>query len=482
MTMPVAYIRRSVARAGDPGDVSRDFQTTTVRSLANGDGPTLHIIDGDWGRSAAGEKTDKRLAFLGLLSAVERGEVSTLYAYSTDRLARSVRWAAQLLDACEAAGTTIVTSEGRFAPGDDMARQMFHFQAMQNEGALRQMTAKSTATAGKRKERGDVMGRAPYGYIHKMVDGVSTLVPRDGESPATVVEAFKVAGAYNKAAKLLNGPKGLPVVDESGETLGTGYGLPTRFEGRRWDPTTVRHVVMKHAPELAPVHTRRGATTRSTRLFAGLLRCPHADLHPNTPVLTSSVAKYAAKGTTYSARYYCRVANFDQSHPRPYIVAESKILPWAMETMKRDAKPRLRAATRGKAPDPGATLDALDERRERFIEMRADGVITREELKRRLDAIDAEMPALELGRRAGSVLSRMVAEREGIDWAGDPAEVNATLRNLLHHIELDAATMLPIRAVWNVGEGPWDEAKRAEYEAEPNDVSGSARTTTEPSS
>src|SRR5829696_1966939 len=94
---PVAYIRRSVARTGDPGDVSRDFQTDKVRSLAAADGLGLRIIDGDWGRSASTDKTDKRLAFLELLAAVERGEVSTIYAYSTDRLARSVQWAARLL-------------------------------------------------------------------------------------------------------------------------------------------------------------------------------------------------------------------------------------------------------------------------------------------------------------------------------------------------------------------------------------------------
>jgi hypothetical protein len=96
--------------------------------------------------------------------------------------------------------------------------------------------------------------------------------------------------------------------------------------------------------------------------------------------------------------------------------------------------------------------------------MRADGVISRDELKRRLDAIDAEMPALELGRRAVSVLSRMVAEREGIDWDGDPAEVNAQLRNLWHHIELDPATMEPVKAVWNVGEEPWTAETREAWE------------------
>src|SRR4249919_3264528 len=123
---PVAYIRRS-ARSRDGGDVSKEFQTDTVRTLAGVYGPTLRIIDQDWGKSAATDKTDQRLAFLALLEAVEQGEVRALYAYSTDRLARSVEWAARLLNACRRAGTVIVTSEGRFEPDNAMTDQLFYF-------------------------------------------------------------------------------------------------------------------------------------------------------------------------------------------------------------------------------------------------------------------------------------------------------------------------------------------------------------------
>ncbi len=456
---PVAYIRRSVARSGDPGDVSRQFQTEKVRSLANGDGPTLQIIDGDWGRSAAGEKTDKRLAFLGLLAAVERGEVSTLYAYSTDRLARSVRWAAQLLDACEVAGTTIVTSEGRFAPGDDMARQMFHFQAMQNEGALRQMTTKSAAVAGKRKERGDRMGRAPYGYIHKMIDGVSKLVPREGEDPQAVVKAFKQAGTYNGAAMLLNAKPGEDVRYDDGSRVGTGFGLPTRFEGKSWDASTVRHVVQREAPELAPVATHRGSPARkSAHIFARLLRCPHWQQHPARPWLTIQTAPLY-KGRKYGSKYLCAVAHQEPAskHPRPYMVAESKILAWAKEATK-DIPRRIDVELASGEPSADAKLAALEDRRQRILQMFEDGDIDRDEKRRRMAAIDAELPALESSRRAvQSVLGRLpLFTPSGIDWDADPAVINAELRNIWQYVELDPATMLPVRAEWNIGESPED--------------------------
>lgn len=420
----VAYIRRSVARTGDPGDVSREFQIEKVRALANGDGPGLRIIDQDWGRSAATDKTDKRLAFLGLLEAVERGEVSTIYAYSTDRLARSVQWAARLLDASERAGTTIVTGEGRFAPGDDGARTLFQVLAVMNENALRNMTTKSKATATKRKERGDHVGRAPYGYRHAIVDGASKLVPREGEDPSHVVDAFVRAGSYLGAARTLN-----------------EEGFPTRFTGKAWDPSTVRHVVLRERPELVPVRTRRGATARPPRLFAGLLRCPHADEHPNTPGILTSMP------TKWGVRYYCRTAHYDPTHARPYIVSERTILAWARDEVARFGR-ELHVDYQDVQAGATATLAALEARRQRVVEAYIDGDIDRAEKTRRLAAIDAELPAVESTRR----VSRFTL-RGKVDWNADPATVNGELRNLWQYIEL-GADMQPVRAVYSPGMDP----------------------------
>ena len=132
-----AYIRRSLRSRSDPGDVSRDFQVDKVVELAGPDAANLDILDGDWGRSGATDKTAKRLDFLALLEAIERGEVTAVYAYASDRLARSVEWSARLLNACRRAGVPIVTSEGRFEPDNPMTDQLFYFQAMQNEGYCR---------------------------------------------------------------------------------------------------------------------------------------------------------------------------------------------------------------------------------------------------------------------------------------------------------------------------------------------------------
>ncbi len=467
--MPVAYIRRSVARRSDPGDVSREFQTARVRALANGDGPTLRIIDADWGRSAATDKTDKRLAFLALLDQIERGEVSTLYAFSADRLARSVRWAAQLLDGCQRAGTTIVTSEGRFAPGDAGAVMLFQMLAVMNENALRGMVEKSGQVASTRKARGDAMGRAPYGWRNEIVDADSPactcsnpprherhscLVRREDENPQVVMDAFRATGTYGETARLLNAAAGEIVTADDGRVIGVGIGLATRF-GKRWDPTVVRNVIRREAPDMIPPRPRRGAQTRATRMFAGLLQCPHVHLHPASP------APLTSQPTKFNPRYLCRVGRFDPAHPRPYIVSEAKVLDWARAEVARLGQ-RLDATY---ADDLNGTMaarvSALEAKRERILDMYADGDIDKAEKNRRLAAIDAEMPALQSTTRA----VQSFRLKGFVDWDADPAEVNARLRELWQRVELDPVTMLPVRAVWAPGLSPEEqEAKDAATE------------------
>src|SRR5664280_1140153 len=195
MSNPVAYIRRSVASRADPGDVSREFQTEAVRALANGDAARLVIIDRDWGRSAATDKTGRRLAFLALLDAIEAGDVSALYAYSTDRLARSVEWSARLLNACRRAGVPIVTREGRIEPGDAGAALLFNVLAAVNENALSGMEAKARASIGRRQARNVEAGRAPNAGMGRKAYGP--------ETTAAVLAAFDAAGSFLGATKAL---------------------------------------------------------------------------------------------------------------------------------------------------------------------------------------------------------------------------------------------------------------------------------------
>lgn len=387
MRRSVAYIRRSTKSRTDPGDLSREFQTETVRALAGGDA-NLAILDGDWGVSAAGEQTHRRLAFLDLLASIERGEVETLYAYATDRLARSVRWSAQLLDACELAGTTIVTSEGRFAPGDDMARSLFHFQAFSNESYSRQSKRKAAATRERRKARGDKLGQPFYGKL-------------EGEDLPAVIAAFERTGSLAGAARELN-----------------RLGVPSRRG--HWGRSSVHDILAREG--LVPKVGLRGGKHRMPHIFARLLRCHCGHF------LSGSLR---SGGVTH---YRCVRAETSIDHDRKS-VAEAVILRWAVREMARLTPP----------PEPVTLVDleaehhGLQARLERLRTAFIAGLLDEDAMHAEKAAIDDALTRLALQSQAVAV--------PRFEWNHPAYEVNLALRALWDHVQL-GPDLRPLHAVW----------------------------------
>ena len=381
----VAYIRRSARSRTDPGDLSREFQIEKVRELAGADGATLRIIDTDWGRSAATDKTDKRIASLALLEEVERGEVAVLYAYATDRLARSVEWSARLLNACRRAGTIIVTGEGRFEPDNALTDQLFYFAAMQNEGYSRQAQQKRNATVARQRARGDKLGPSFYGS-------------KPGESIAAVLAAFDEAGSAHGAAVLLN-----------------KRGIPTR-RGGSWTHASARQILMREGR--IPRYGTRGAKPHAPFAFYRLLRC-----HCGKMLSGARVTHQRGKPTPPRVLYRCINGSTDPEHGVKSI-AESKILPAAMAE-----------AARLRLPDAVETTTAdrertdLEAKRERIVDMYADGTIRdKAERDRRLAAVDDALSALD---------EKVIAfEVPAIDWSWTPEAINSVLRALWRRIDV----------------------------------------------
>lgn len=392
---PVAYIRRSSRSRNDPGDVSREFQVLEVRRLAGADVNRLEIRDADWGRSGSTDKTVKRLAFLAILDEVERGEVSALYAYATDRLARSVEWSARLLNACRRAGVPIVTSEGRFEPDNAMTDQLFYFQAMQNEGYSRQAAQKRRATVDRQKARGTRLGVAPYGAL-------------PGESIEAIVTAFNGAGSCYGAARILN-----------------KAGLRTR-RGAEWTSKVIGDVLRREGITYRR-RPRPGVKAHADWITFQLLTCPCG--HTMT-----SMDRRSPRVTCYKARQ-------DPSHPRPHGISEAKLLP----ALKAEAA-RLKItidAVEVAAHDERRRA-ALSAKRDRVLDMYADSVIDKSERTRRLGEIDDEMEALDAARTVIEVPS-------SVDWTRPPAAVNTVLRAIWERVEL-GPDMIPTRFVWRVPE------------------------------
>jgi DNA invertase Pin-like site-specific DNA recombinase len=416
---PTAYIRRSVASRADPGDVSREFQTEEVRRLAGADGPTLAIIDRDWGRSAATDKTGRRLAFLALLDAIEAGDVSALYAYSTDRLARSVEWSARLLNACRRAGVPIVTREGRIEPGDAGAALLFNVLAAVNENALSGMEAKARASIGRRQARNVEAGRAPNAGMGRK--------PYGPETTAAVLAAFDEAGSFLGATKALTAAGvpsylgGKPNPRENGGTYG-------------WNVMTVSRIVRRERPAMPKVG-RQGAAPRARRLFSGLLVCGA----PGCGQILSTMPRPGGR----QVGYYCRKAHNDPTHPRPYVVSERFLLPWIRDEI---ARLRIVDPLTGEPIDAvalattnAAQRDALAAEKARILRQNAKGYITDAELDAGMAAVAVELDRLGVAEAVVNV--------PPVDWTWPVPELNAYLRAIVSRVDL-GPDMRPVWAEW----------------------------------
>ncbi|MGD0863416.1 MAG: recombinase family protein [Candidatus Limnocylindrales bacterium] len=391
-----AYIRESEAdETTDKEGQLIDCRTVAAREKID---PAGLVIFDDWNRS--GSESAVRPAQERLLAEVKAGNVALIAARSIDRLMRSTVRMAEFYRLCDQHDTRIVTlREGEMRednPSQWIARQSI-MTAAEYESRVAKVRAR--AAVATKKRRGIPIGRPLYGS-------------QPGESVDAVIRAFEDAGSFLGTCKLLN-----------------ERGMKPRIG--RWNVRTVARIIRRERPDLVPLHPRQGARTRATRIFSSLLVCGCGDTLTSMP-------------RAGSVGYYCRRAHSNMAHPRPYVVSERKLLPWAREEIAHfrpvdengepfDSVLMGEASARERA--------ALDARRANIIDMREAGQIDRAETDRRLAAVTDALVAVAAQERVAAVPS--------IDWAGPVADVNEGLRSLLVRIELDA-NLLPIRAEWRV--------------------------------
>lgn len=129
--------------------------------------------------------------------------------------------------------------------------------------------------------------------------------------------------------------------------------------------------------------------------------------------------------------YRCGQREVDPTHPRPTGVSQGRILPWAMAEAARLRVPTELAEVR---EHDEARRTELAAKRERWLEMYAEGILDKAARDRRL------------------------AE---IDWSWEPKALNSVLTALWSHIQLDER-MRPLEAIWRVPEwrDPDDSGER----------------------
>lgn len=423
---PVAYVRRSTADDSNPGDVSREAQEAAVRALAARDGHNGELrLFVDWGRSADEEKEAKRAAFLAMLAAIERGEVSTVYAYALDRLYRSMRTFVRLTDAARARDVRIVTQREGVLGGDGspMARAFAEITAVFASLELNTIKARNQGAAKARRSRGDAMGQPPYGKrIVRDADGRAIKPIRwedDPERPlAPILKAYSQCGNVLATAKALSAA-GVP----------TPKGKVKPDGSPRWETTSLT-LILERAGVLPPRHHRR--LYAKSAYLAGLIRC-----HCHNGKVMTPDHEHVRTGTSY----YCHDGKLDgvAIHGHNW-VREAAILPAIRAEADRLRIP-FDAVALGQENE--TKRESLAERKRRVALAFADGALDEPTYREQLAAIESTVERLEAAAE--------IVEGVRLDWSAPVPVVNAALRAIFEYVQL-APDMTITEIRWRVPE------------------------------
>lgn len=410
------YLRRSVVDEDNPGFVSHKDQMTRCQDLARQHGSATPIVLEDWGRSGGEGLEHRRGGYQRLKDAIAGGGVRWVISYDLSRLSRSTRETLELVEHAQRHGARIHVGDlGVLDPDNPAATFTMTTMAAVNKMYRDNLSKRSREAAMRRKAEGLPVGRPPYGDL-------------PGEDAQRVIAAYHRAGSFLKAAQLLN--------DEPPETR-----LRTR-SGAEWGSTQVHRVVRRVEP--ASVATQKGIRSKGRNPLTGLCWCWCG-------------GRMQSHGGTWGDQLVCARGKAlpPDKHPRPVYVQVGLVLPWVKEEA---ARLRLPDAVRTQVADDEDERTRLLAKRERVVDMYADGTITsKADRDRRLADIDAEMAHL--------AVRREVIDVPEIDWTWAPGDINAVLRTIFERIDMEIVerpakekgrppirSLSPRSAVWNVPE------------------------------
>lgn len=403
MPRPVGYLRKS--KVTSDRHVSWEVQEQEVRELARRHGDDDVLILSDWSKSGRGSKVHLRPEYQRMRQMIEAGNVSAVYSYSLSRLTRSAKDFIALAELCRDRGVPVrFAKEGIALDYSTIGgKLMAQILAAVAEAEADWGAERSADAVGVRRDRGDYLGMAPYGW---KVAG-ARLIENPAESIAPIEAAFRKAGSSFGAARILNED-----------------GLRTR-RGALWSSKVVGDVLAR-AGVVSARRRAPGVKPAADWTFYRLLVCPCGN------VMTAMDKR--------SARYTCYRGRHVPGHPTPYSIAESKLASAIRAEADRLRPPEM---AEDHARDDGRRA-AIHARRERVLDMYESGVIDKAERGRRLGKVADDMEKLD----SETVI---VDVPDGVPWDRPRRVVNGVLRALFDRIEL-GPDLMPVRYVWRVPE------------------------------
>jgi len=368
------YLRKSSVR-DLATETAIETQEREVKALAARFGDTDIILRSDWDVSGAGKYTKKRTGYLDLKDAIATGRCTAVYSYSLSRLGRSVRELSDLFDLCNERSVplrlVVDAVDTSTASGRLLANVLASVAQFESEVASERQKARNTT---KRLAGESLRTRARYGE-------------REGDDPDLVLKVFREQGSYTRAAKVLN-----------------EMGLPAR-DGKKWWQGSVRLVVKRLDPNIKS--PGRGRKAIGNFELAKLLICPYC-------------GRFLTGGNTPTKRYACSASTSGITPHGKTTIASSKVLPWVRE---RTEGYLLSTSTATNATE----RQVLDEKKNRILDLYADGLISREEVTVRTQPLLERLRELDLADMAS----------ESIDWSSSATTINRQLRSLLRGISLN---------------------------------------------
>lgn len=222
----VDYIR--VSKQNERG-VSLDSQAEKIRAMACVHDAEVEIVadDGETGKNV------NRPGLQRVLELVRQGEVEVVIVAKLDRLTRSVKELAGLLELFEKQKVSLVSVAESLDTGSAAGRLVLNIMASVSQWE-RETIAERTATALRhQRARRRVYNHEPYGYVRNGDE--LTAAPEEQETIARMKEWRSSGWTLRRVADELN-----------------SSGTPTKSGAGKWHAETVRGIVESdlHAKEM----------------------------------------------------------------------------------------------------------------------------------------------------------------------------------------------------------------------------------------